>query len=152
MPSATDVGARHVGVDIPWGDVEGKPSTYPPSSHTHPISDVTGLQGELDDKLESDDLQDYVKSSDLADVATSGEYDDLEGTPDWIDHQGDPDPASATGQNSLAIGGGATSAGNRGGWEGPNVRSEGTTTIQIGSNFSPQGRSLSPPGSLWKRD
>src|SRR5690625_6462659 len=114
MPSATDVGARHVGVDIPWGDVEGKPSTYPPSSHTHPISDVTGLQGELDDKLESDDLQDYVKSSDLADVATSGEYDDLEGTPDWIDHQGDPDPASATGQDSLAIGGGATSAGNRG--------------------------------------
>src|SRR5690625_427063 len=177
MPSATDVGARPVGVDIPWGDVDGKPSTYPPSSHTHPISDVTGLQGELDDKLESDDLQDYVKSSDLADVATSGEYDDLEGTPDWIDHQGDPDPASATGQNSLAIGGGATSTGNKGvaiGFDsksssgvavgrgsevvgggvsvGTNVKTVGTNNISIGSDSSSTGMSSITLGRLLETD
>lgn len=26
-----------------WANLTGKPSTYPPSSHTHPMSDVTGL-------------------------------------------------------------------------------------------------------------
>lgn len=42
-----------------WADITGKPSTFPPSSHTHPATDITGL----------------------ADVATSGSYDDLSDTP-----------------------------------------------------------------------
>ena len=33
---------------IDWGSITGKPSTFPPSAHTHPISDVTGLQTALD--------------------------------------------------------------------------------------------------------
>jgi len=32
------------GVSVAWGDVTGKPSTFPPSAHTHVIADVTGLQ------------------------------------------------------------------------------------------------------------
>lgn len=30
-----------------WADLTGKPATYPPATHTHPITDVTGLQAAL---------------------------------------------------------------------------------------------------------
>jgi hypothetical protein len=33
-----------------WDDITGKPASFPPSAHTHPISEVTGLQDELDAK------------------------------------------------------------------------------------------------------
>lgn len=33
-----------------WDSISGKPSTFPPSAHTHAIADVTDLQGELDGK------------------------------------------------------------------------------------------------------
>ena len=33
-----------------WADITGKPSTFPPSSHTHVIADTTGLQSALDGK------------------------------------------------------------------------------------------------------
>ncbi len=46
--TAGDVGARPAG-DVPWGEVSGKPSTFPPSTHAHTIGDVTGLQTALDD-------------------------------------------------------------------------------------------------------
>ena len=36
-----------------WGEVTGKPSTFTPSSHTHTIANVTGLQTELDAKFDS---------------------------------------------------------------------------------------------------
>lgn len=36
-------------VTVTWTDIQGKPSTFPPSAHTHPISDVTSLQTTLDD-------------------------------------------------------------------------------------------------------
>lgn len=38
-------------VEVKWADVTGKPSTFPPSSHTHTIANVTGLQAALDGKL-----------------------------------------------------------------------------------------------------
>src|SRR5690606_16796268 len=31
-----------------WADVTGKPTTFAPSTHTHTIAQVTGLQAELD--------------------------------------------------------------------------------------------------------
>lgn len=37
-------------VDVTWSDIQGKPSTFPPSSHTHAITDVNGLQSALDSK------------------------------------------------------------------------------------------------------
>ena len=33
-----------------WTDVTGKPATFPPSTHSHVIADVTGLQAALDGK------------------------------------------------------------------------------------------------------
>ncbi|QNM45651.1 hypothetical protein DUT88_12935 [Shouchella clausii] len=38
---------------VAWADVTGKPSTFPPSTHTHTIAQVDDLQTELDSKLES---------------------------------------------------------------------------------------------------
>lgn len=54
-----------------WGDVTGKPATFAPAAHTHPVSEVTGLQAALDDKLDADRLVSL----------TQAEYDAL-GTPD----------------------------------------------------------------------
>lgn len=36
--------------NLGWNDITGKPTTFPPSAHTHPISQVTGLQTALDGK------------------------------------------------------------------------------------------------------
>jgi hypothetical protein len=33
-----------------WNDLTDKPSTFPPSTHTHPLEDITGLQTALDSK------------------------------------------------------------------------------------------------------
>lgn len=35
--------------DPTWNNLKNKPSTFPPSAHKHPISDVTGLQSTLDE-------------------------------------------------------------------------------------------------------
>lgn len=35
---------------VDWEDVTNKPTTFTPSAHTHPISEVVGLQGDLDSK------------------------------------------------------------------------------------------------------
>lgn len=40
-----------VPTSVSWGDISGKPSTFPPSQHTHAIADVTNLQTTLDGKL-----------------------------------------------------------------------------------------------------
>lgn len=36
-----------------WADIKDKPSVFPPSTHSHAISDVSGLQGQLDGKASS---------------------------------------------------------------------------------------------------
>lgn len=36
---------------VDWQSIANKPSTFAPSAHTHPISDVTNLQSELDGKV-----------------------------------------------------------------------------------------------------
>lgn len=33
--------------DPTWGNLQGKPTTFPPSAHNHPIGDITGLQTAL---------------------------------------------------------------------------------------------------------
>lgn len=38
---------------VSWDDVQNKPNTFPPSSHSHAISDVTGLDDELYSQGES---------------------------------------------------------------------------------------------------
>ena len=34
--------------NVDWSDVQNKPETFPPSAHTHPTSDVTGLDTKLE--------------------------------------------------------------------------------------------------------
>lgn len=63
-----------LGGAVAWDDVTGKPATFPPESHTHAASDITGL----------------------AAVATSGSYDDLSDTPTIPSAPGDVGAAPAT--------------------------------------------------------
>lgn len=62
------------GGSVAWGDVTGKPATFPPESHTHTAGDVTGL----------------------AAVATSGSYGDLSDTPTIPSAPGDVGAAPAS--------------------------------------------------------
>lgn len=56
---------------VPWSGVTGKPSTFTPSTHTHTIANVSGLQSELNSKIES--------LSDLGITATAAELNKLDG-------------------------------------------------------------------------
>lgn len=40
-------------VTVTWADIQNKPSEFTPSAHTHEITEVNGLQADLDSKLES---------------------------------------------------------------------------------------------------
>lgn len=44
------------GGPVEWSNVQGKPSTFAPSAHQHPISDVTGLQAALNAKATPSDV------------------------------------------------------------------------------------------------
>lgn len=46
-------GTTGTGGSVAWNDVTGKPATFTPSAHTHPIADVTNLQTSLDAKAAS---------------------------------------------------------------------------------------------------
>ncbi len=39
------------GSSVNWDDIQGKPSTFAPSAHTHSISEIDSLQSTLDDIL-----------------------------------------------------------------------------------------------------
>lgn len=41
------------GGSVTWGSIDGKPTTFPPSTHTHTIAQVTALQTALDGKQDS---------------------------------------------------------------------------------------------------
>lgn len=51
--------------DGTYTSLTGKPTSFPPSAHTHAISDVTGLQANLDSKATAASLSGYVTSSAL---------------------------------------------------------------------------------------
>ena len=55
---AIDSKINNSGGSVDWDDIENKPSDYPPSTHTHTVSDVTDFPT-------------------LSTVATTGDYDDL---------------------------------------------------------------------------
>ena len=63
-----------------WNDITGKPSTFPPSTHTHPQSDVTGLVADLSGKAATVHTH---AISDVTDLQTA--LDDLEDTIIGID-------------------------------------------------------------------
>jgi tripartite-type tricarboxylate transporter receptor subunit TctC len=43
-----------------WDELTGKPATFTPSTHSHPISEVTSLQTTLDAKATTSDIDDAV--------------------------------------------------------------------------------------------
>ena len=55
-------------VDVAWADVTGKPSTFPPATHTHVVADVTGLQDALDGKQASGSYAAATHTHVVADV------------------------------------------------------------------------------------
>lgn len=52
---ATEAGIGGGSADVNWDDVLNKPETFPPSSHTHPISQVEELETALDAKMSAPD-------------------------------------------------------------------------------------------------
>lgn len=76
---------------VSWEEVTGKPSTYPPSSHTHTKSQIT----DFPTSMPASDVYSWAKQAQkpayswseisskptFATVATSGKYSDLSGTP-----------------------------------------------------------------------
>lgn len=69
------------GGEVSWEDVMGKPSTFPPATHTHSIADVTGLQAALDGKQA---VGDYATQGDVSDAI------DAIPAPTWGDVSGKP--------------------------------------------------------------
>ena len=59
------VDAAEAADSVPWGGVTGKPSTFPPASHTHPISEVTDLQTALDSKAPTSHTHTIAQVTDL---------------------------------------------------------------------------------------
>lgn len=57
---------------IDWGDITGIPATFPPSPHSHPISDVTGLQTALDGRATDAELAAEVTARTNADSTLQG--------------------------------------------------------------------------------
>lgn len=53
-----------------WADITGKPSTFPPSAHTHAIADVNNLQSALDGKQASGSYAAAVHTHAIADVTS----------------------------------------------------------------------------------
>lgn len=65
-----DSGAVTLPEKVTWANIEGKPSTFTPSSHTHAISQITNLQATLDGKAAASHTHsDYVTA-----LGTNGNY------------------------------------------------------------------------------
>lgn len=76
---------------VSWGEVTGKPTTFPPSSHTHTKSQIT----DFPTSMPASDVYSWAKQAQkpayswseisskptFSTVATSGKYSDLSGTP-----------------------------------------------------------------------
>lgn len=60
------------GVAADWDSIVNKPATFPPSAHTHPISEVDGLQTALDDKLDDSQLGVSVAAATVTVTGGSG--------------------------------------------------------------------------------
>ena len=73
-----------------WSEVTSKPSTFTPSSHTHPLSDISDLQASWDALLKAapsaymtrwPSWSEVTSKPSFATVATSGSYNDLSNRP-----------------------------------------------------------------------
>jgi hypothetical protein len=76
--------------ELTWNSISGKPSTFTPSSHTHPLSSISDLQASWDALLKAAPLayvtrwpswSEVTSKPSFATVATSGSYNDLSNRP-----------------------------------------------------------------------
>ena len=76
--------------ELTWDSISGKPSTFTPSSHTHPLSDISDLQASWDALLKAapsdyvtrwPSWRDVTGKPSFAAVAASGNYNDLSNRP-----------------------------------------------------------------------
>lgn len=65
----TSIGGDLDDITITWGDIQNKPTEFTPESHSHSISEVDGLQTELDAKLTASQAAAQADSS-AEDIAT----------------------------------------------------------------------------------
>ena len=77
IPSITKAKISDFPTKWAWADISGKPSTFAPSAHLHAISEVTGLQGELNSKWVWSELQ--VKAVKVNSAASADNADTLDG-------------------------------------------------------------------------
>jgi len=61
---------------VTWASITGKPVTFTPSAHQHPISDITGLQNTLNAKIDASTQISYNNLTDKPNLF-SGNYNDL---------------------------------------------------------------------------
>lgn len=55
-------------LEVDWDSVENKPTEYPPSSHKHSMSDVTGF--DINNYIDLDDIQSKIEISNELDIST----------------------------------------------------------------------------------
>ena len=76
--------------ELTWNSISGKPSTFTPSSHTHPLSGISDLQASWDALLKAapsayvtrwPSWSEVTSKPSFATVATSGSYNDLSNRP-----------------------------------------------------------------------
>ena len=65
------LGGGSGGTAVNWNTLTGKPASFPPSSHTHPISEVAGLQTALNSKQPSGSYASATHTHDASSI-TSG--------------------------------------------------------------------------------
>lgn len=70
---------------ISWLNITGKPSTFPPSTHTHSISQVTNLKATLDSKLDKTDV--VAPASDMASGKAADAYETGKALPLFFDRE-----------------------------------------------------------------
>lgn len=99
---STDPLYKPLNYEPSWANIIGKPTTFSPSTHTHSIGDVTGLQSALDGKqaagnyisTETDPtVPNYAKSlNDFSVIKTSTDvlYKGITYTPSWSEVTGKP--------------------------------------------------------------
>ncbi|MFD1444273.1 phage tail fiber repeat family protein [Thermoactinomyces vulgaris] len=89
---------------VTWSEIQGKPSTFPPSAHTHEIADVNGLQSILDGKASANHNHDgvYQPVGDYAEASHTHAISDIPGLQSALDSKLTATKAAAVADSSGA--------------------------------------------------
>lgn len=82
-------------IDVLWEDIVDAPNEFPALPHEHAMSDIPGLQSEINSKANSEHSHTSEEVSGLSSVATTGDYSDLSNKPNIPSQASDVGAASA---------------------------------------------------------